>query len=77
MPGGCGDNIKMTLLLVIIACLLREGEGTESQGNSLSFLSSSGFVRVVGYEGSYKLHLDMRVGQAPQCISNVLTLFSR
>ena len=51
--------IKMTLLLVILSCLLQLGS---TQGNTLSFLSSPGFVRVVGYEGSYNLNLDIKVG---------------
>ena len=60
MAGGRADNIEMTLLLVIImiACLVHQGV---SRGNSLSFLSSPGFVRVVGYEGSYNLNLDIEV----------------
>ena len=57
--GDCSYNIKMTLLLLIISCLLRLGI---TQGNTLSFLSSPGFVRVVGYEGSYNLNIDIKVG---------------
>ena len=61
LTGGCSNNIKMTFLLLIISCLLRLGK---SQGNTLSFLSSPGFVRVVGYEGSYNLNIDIKVGLA-------------
>ena len=57
--GDCSSNIKMTLVLLIISCLLRLGI---TQGNTLSFLSSPGFVRVVGYEGSYNLNIDIKVG---------------
>ena len=61
MGGGCTvPIIKMTLLLlVVMSCLLRLGS---TQGNTLSFLSSPGFVRVVGYEGSYNLNIDIKVG---------------
>ena len=53
-------NIKMTfLLLLLLSCLLGLGS---SQGNTLSFLSSPGFVRVVGYEGSHNLNIDIKVG---------------
>ena len=51
-------NIEMTFSVVIIACLL--GLGT-SQGNTLSFLASPGFVRVVGYEGAHSLNIDIKV----------------
>ena len=59
VTGGCSYNIKMTFLLAIMCCLLGLGS---TQGNTLSFLSSPGFVRVVGYEGSYNLNIDIKVG---------------
>ena len=71
MTGGCSYNIKMTFLLAIMSCLLRLGS---TQGNTLSFLSSPGFVRVVGYEGSYNLNIDIKVGLSSLIIMKVIIL---